>query len=302
MSKIVITGAFSYTGKYITRHLLEKGNEVITLTNHPNRPDPFAGQVKAFPLDFGQASRLTEVLSGADVLVNTYWVRFDRGSVTQPGAVENTRTLVMAARAAGVRRIVHISVTNPSLDSHLPYFHGKAENEQSVRDSGLSYSILRPTLIFGQEDILINNIAWIMRRFPFFPQIGDGRYKLQPVFVDDLAQIACQSIFEQTNSVLDVIGPETFTFDELVSLIGRKIGWARPILHFPPALALQAARLLSLFIGDVLLTKEEVQGLMAGLLVSSDPPRGVSKLSDWLAANRATVGMKYANEIARHYR
>ena len=166
----------------------------------------------------------------------------------------------------------------------------------------MSYSILRPTLIFGQEDILINNIAWILRRLPFFVQIGDGRYKLQPVFVDDLAQIACQSVYENANSVLDVIGPETYSFDDMVSLIGQKLGCPRPILHFPPALALQAARLLSLFIGDVLLTKEEVEGLMAGLLVSSDPPRGATKFSDWLAANRASVGMKYASEIARHYR
>jgi len=302
MSKIVVTGAFSYTGKYITRHLLNEGAQVITLTNHPDRPDPFEGRVKAFPLDFGQESRLAAIMNGADVLVNTYWVRFDRGSVTQPGAVENTRALLRAARAAGVRRVVHISVTNPSLDSYLPYFSGKAANEQSVMASGMSYSILRPTLIFGQEDVLINNIAWLLRRFPFFAQIGDGRYKLQPVFVDDLAEIACQSVYESTNTVLDITGPETLSFDELVRLIGQKIGCPRPILHFPPALALQAARLLSLFIGDVLLTKEEVQGLMAGLLVSTDPPRGATRLSDWLEQNRALVGVKYANEIARHYR
>jgi len=300
--KVAVTGAFSYTGKYITRHLLDKGAEVITLTNHPNRPDPFDGRVKAFPLDFSQESRLTSSLSGADVLVNTYWVRFDRGKVTQPGAVENTRTLMRAAKAAGVRRVVHISITKPSLDSNLPYFYGKAVNEQSVTDSGMSFSILRPTLIFGQEDILINNIAWILRHFPFFVQIGDGRYKLQPVFVDDLAEIACQSIYKPGNSVLDVTGPETYSFDNLVRLIGQKIGHARPILHFPAEAALQAARLLSLFIGDVLITKEEVQGLMAGLLVSSDPPRGTTSLSGWLSANRATVGVKYASEIVRHYR
>ena len=302
MAKIVVTGAFSYSGKYITRRLLDQGAEVITLTNHPNRPDPFAGRVKAFPLDFSQPGKLTEILGGADVLVNTYWVRFDRGSVTQPGAVENTRTLIQAARAAGVRRLVHTSITNPSLDSHLPYFHGKALNEQWVTESGLSYSILRPTLIFGREDILINNIAWILRRFPFFPQIGDGQYKLQPVFVDDLAQVACRSVYMQTNSVLDVTGPETYTFDELVRLIGKKVGHPRPILHFPPSMALLGARLLSLFIGDVMLTKEEVQGLMAGLLVSPDPPLGATSLSDWLTSNRATVGVKYASEIARHYR
>jgi uncharacterized protein YbjT (DUF2867 family) len=300
--KIVVTGAFSYTGKYIARRLLDRGEQVVTLTNHPNRPDPFAGKVKALPLDFRQFDTLVNHLGGADVLVNTYWVRFDRSSVTQPGAVENTRTLLRAARAAGVRRILHISITNPSSASSLPYFSGKAANEQIVLDSGLSYTILRPTLIFGQEDILINNIAWILRRFPFFAQIGDGRYKLQPVYVDDLAEIACQSVFRDTNEILDVTGPETFSFDDLVRLIGRKIGSPRPILHFPAELAFQAARFISLFIGDVLITREEVQGLMAGLLVSPDPPLGSTHLSDWLEANRATVGMHYASEVARHYK
>ena len=300
--KIVVTGAFSYTGKYITRRLLDKGEQVITLTNHPDRPDPFGGRVQAFPLDFGQVDGLTARLAGADVLVNTYWVRFDRGSITQSGAVENTRTLVQAAQAAGVRRLVHISITNPSSVSHLPYFSGKAANEQAVFDSGVSYSILRPTLIFGKEDILINNLAWILRRFPFFAQIGDGQYKLQPVYVDDLADIACQSVYSRENTVLDITGPETYSFDEMVALIGRKIGHPRPILHFPASFALQAARFISLFIGDVLLTQEEVDGLMAGLLVSSDRPRASTRLSDWLEANRETVGQKYASEIARHYK
>jgi uncharacterized protein YbjT (DUF2867 family) len=300
--RIVVTGAFSYTGKYITYNLLDKGEEVLTLTNHPDRPDPFEGRVKAFPLDFGKENSLTDHLAGADVLVNTYWVRFDRGMVTQADAVENTRTLVRAAQAAGVQRIIHISVTNPSAGSRLPYFRGKAANEQTVVTSGISYSILRPTLIFGKEDILINNIAWILRHFPFFAQMGDGQYRLQPVYVEDLAEIACQSIYKQENSVLEVTGPEIYSFDDLVRLIGQKIGHPRLILHIPALLALQAARILSLFIGDVLITKEEVDGLMAGLLVSSDPTRGSTRLSSWLEANRETVGKVYASELDRHYK
>ncbi len=300
--RIAVTGAFSYTGKYITRQLLERGEQVLTLTNHPNRPDPFGGKVKAFPLDFSQENILVNALTGAEVLVNTYWVRFDRGTITQAGAVENTRTLMRAARAAGVQRVIHISITNPSAVSPLPYFSGKAANEQAVIYSGMSYSILRPTLVFGKEDILINNIAWILRRFPFFAQIGDGQYKVQPVYVEDVAQIASQSVYNRENSVFDVVGPETYTFDELVRLVGSKTGHPRPIIHFPASLALQAARLISLFVGDVMLTKDEVAGLMAGLLVSQEPPRGRTSLSSWLEANRETVGVKYASELVRHYK
>ncbi len=299
--KIALTGAFSFTGKYVARRLMDRGAEVITLTGHPDRPDPFGGRVRPFPLDFDDEKGLMAHLRGAEALVNTYWVRFDRGTNTQARAVENTRRLVRAAREAGVRRIVHVSITQPSLDSPLPYFRGKAENERTVAESGLSYAILRPTLVYGDEDILINNIAWLLRRFPFFAQIGDGRYRLQPVFVDDLAELICRALDERQNSIRDAVGPDVFVFDELVRLIGEKIGHPRPILHLPPALALAASRLLSLGVGDVMLTRDEVDGLMADLLTSSAPPLGKTRLADWLHAHRETVGARYASELARHY-
>jgi NADH dehydrogenase len=299
--KIAVTGAFSYSGKYITRRLLERGEDVITLTGHPNRPDPFAGKVKAYPLKFEDDTELAASLDGAQTLYNTYWVRFDRGENTQPRAVEKTRKLVRAAVRAGVQRIVHISITNPSPDSHLPYFWGKAANEQTVIESGLSYAILRPTVLFGAEDILINNIAWLLRRFPIFAVPGNGRYRLQPVFVDDLAKLAVDVGYTQDKVVWDAVGPDIFTFGELVRLIGRTLRLNRSLLHVPPRLALAAAQFLSLFVGDVLLTPEEVDGLMAGLLVSSEPPRCTTRLGDWLEENKESVGMRYASELKRHY-
>jgi len=299
--KIAVTGAFSYSGKYITRHLLARGEQVITLTNHPNRPDPFEGRVRAFPLDFADASSLTSSLRGADALVNTYWIRFDQGANTQPEAVTNTRRLVDAAAAAGVKRIVHISITNPSADSRLPYFWGKAANEKAVTDSGMSYAILRPTVLFGAEDILINNIAWLLRHFPFFALPGDGSYRLQPVFVDDLAALAAQAVFERGDSVRDAVGPDIFSFREMVELIGAKVGARKPLVNVPPRLALTAAQALSLFVRDVMLTPEEVDGLMAGLLVSKDSPLCKTRLGDWLEENKASVGVRYASELKRHY-
>lgn len=298
--KNAVTGAFSYSGKYITRRLLAQGHEVITLTGHPNRPDPFEGKVKAFPLDFDEQG-MARSLARVDTLYNTYWVRFDRGDNTQPQAVENTRKLVNAAKAAGVRRIVHISITNPSADSHLPYFWGKAANEKAVMESGLSYAILRPTVLFGAEDVLINNIAWLLRRFPFFGQIGDGRYRIQPVFVDDVARLAVEAGARDDNLVWDAVGPDIFSFDEMVRLIGEKIGHHKPIAHIHPRLALTAARAISLAVGDVVLTPEEVDGLMAGLLVSQEPPRAQTSLASWLDANKHSVGAVYASELKRHY-
>lgn len=298
---IAVTGAFSYSGKYITRRLIARGENVITLTNHPHRPDPFGGRVQPFPLNFADASSLASSLRNVDVLVNTYWVRFDKGANTQPAAVENTKRLVDAAVEAGVKRIVHISIANPSAESHLPYYWGKAANEKAVTDSGLSYAILRPTVLFGTEDILINNIAWLLRRFPFFALPGDGSYGIQPVFVDDLAALAADAVYEKNNSVRDAVGPDIFTFREMVQLIGKRIGASRPLFNAPPRLALTAAQFLSLFVRDVMLTPEEVDGLMANLLVSKDPPLCKTSLGDWLEENKSTVGTKYASELERHY-
>ena len=299
--KVCVTGAYSYSGKYIARRLLERGEKVITLTGHPDRADPFNGQVEAYPLDFEDKAELIESLKGVSIFFNTYWVRFDKGANTQPRAVENTHELVNAAVKAGVERIVHISITNPSPDSHLPYFWGKAANEQAVIDSGLSYAILRPTVLFGVEDILINNISYLLRRFPFFFIPGDGSYKLQPVFVDDLAELAVYYGYTQENVVLDAVGPEIYTFKEMVRLISHVLNLNRSFLNVPPSLALAAAKLLSLFVKDVLLTPEEIDGLMAGLLVSADPPHCEKKLSEWLLENKASVGMRYASELKRHY-
>ena len=298
--KIAVTGAFSYSGKYITKRLLERGEEVITLTGHPNRPDPFGGKVKAYPLDFDEAG-MTRSLLGVDVLVNTYWVRFDKGENTQPRAVENTRKLVNAAKAAGVKRIVHISIANPSADSHLPYYWGKAANEKAVMESGLSYAILRPTVLIGKEDILINNIAFLLRRLPIFLIPGDGSYGIQPVYIEDLADLVVEGVYSKDNYVIDAVGPDSYTFKELAQLIGAKIGAKRPMISVPPRLALMTAQFLSLFVGDVILTPEEVDGLMANLLVSKQPARGKTAFRDWLEANQSTIGTKYASELKRHY-
>ncbi len=171
----VVTGAFGYTGKYITRRLLDAGRRVRTITGHPKRANCFGNQVEIAPMDFSDHAGLVRSLRGASVLYNTYWVRFNHGRATFDEAVANSRVLIQAAKEAGVRKIVHLSIANPSLDSHLPYYSGKAQVEKAIMDSGLSYAILRPTVIFGIEDILINNIAWFARHFPYsrFPVPAD---------------------------------------------------------------------------------------------------------------------------------
>jgi len=241
-------------------------------------------------------------MEGADTLYNTYWVRFPRGRVTFEGAVANTRNLIRAAEIAGVRRIVHTSITNASIDSRLPYFRGKGYVEEAIDRSRLSYAIVRPTVVFGTEDVLINNITWALRGFPAFPIFGSGDYRIQPVSVEDLARIAVSAGREQDNLVIDAVGPETYTFKELVWLIAERVGSRARLLHIRSGLALALTKVVGLLVNDVVLTRDEVEGLMAGLLVSERPPAGKALFSAWLAENSANIGRSYTSELARHYR
>jgi NADH dehydrogenase len=295
----VVTGAFGYSGKYIAARLLDAGHRVRTLTNSLQRENPFGSAVEAHPYNFDDPGALARSLEGAHVLINTYWVRFDHKDFTHTQAVRNTLRLFEAARQAGVPRVVHVSITNPSLNSALPYFRGKAELEAALRGSGLSYAILRPTVLFGREDILINNIAWMLRRFPVFGVFGDGNYQLQPIYVDDLAQLAVESASALNDTVIDAIGPETFTYRKLVSTIGDAIGRRRPIVSIPPRLGVAVAGVVGRIVGDVIVTREEVTGLMQNLLVTSSPPAGRTALSEWIVQHRDTLGRRYSSELAR---
>ncbi len=297
----VVTGAFGYTGKYIARRLLDQGSRVRTLTRTPVYRSPFGDHVEVRPLDFGDPSGLAASLEGADILYNTYWVRFARGGVTHDTAVENSRALLRAAVEAGVRRVVHVSITNATQDSPLPYFRGKALVETAVRDSGLSYAIVRPTVLFSPEDILINNIAWFLRRFPLFPIPGRGGYPVQPVFVDDVARLAVEAGAGADDVAIDAVGPETFTFEEMVRLLARRVGSRSRLVRTPPSAALLAARIAGRLVRDVVLTKDELDGLMAGLLASADPPTAPTRFTEWLEAEGASLGQRYASELTRHY-
>jgi len=305
-AKVVITGAFSYTGKYATRLLLNRGYEVCTLTNHPpksvpDRPGLFDERVQVFPLDFDRPRDLRRDLRGASTLINTYWVRFPRGKTNFETAVRNSRILIAAAQDAGVRRIVHVSIANPSTESPLGYYRGKARVEDAVKASGLSYAILRPTVIFGAEDILINNIAWFVRHLPVFGIPGDGRYGIRPIYVGDMARLLVESAERIENSVIDAVGPETFSFEELVRLIAVRVGRDVRLVHMPKVLAYLFTWLAGWIVKDVVLTWEEYRGLMDNLLAPGDFATGETRLTDWLLENATGLGKEYASEVGRHY-
>ena len=296
----IVTGAYGFLGKYITKKLLQIGHDVKTLTNSPDRENPFGDKVKPIPFNFDNPLELQKSLEGVSVLYNTYWVRFNYPPYfTFKKAVENSKILFDAAKRAGVKRIVHVSITNPSLDSPLEYFRGKAILEKLLMESGISYAILRPAVIFGKEDILINNIAWFLRKFPVFGVFGDGMYKLQPIYVEDFAKLAVKLGNKSENIVIDAVGPEIFTYRELVKTIGEIIGKKRPVVSIPPKIGYFVGYISGKIIGDVIITKDEIKGLMSDLLYTDSSPTGNKKLTEYLRENKDRVGIKYRSELKR---
>ena len=299
-----VTGATG-TGRYITQLLLQQGHRVQSITGHPQRENPFGDQVPLHPFDFDQPEELVKTLQDTDTLFNTYWIRVDHGGRTHQQCVEQTRVMFQAAREAGVRRIVHVSITNADPGSDLPYFQGKGQLEEALRElEDVSHAILRPTILYSAEDILLNNIAWTLRKFPAVFLPGRGEYGIQPVFVQDLAELAVQMGEGQKNVEIDAVGPEVYSYAMLVKTIRSKIGARCAVLPMPDSITYLAGKALGLMLGDIVLTRDEIKGLSRGLLVSrsGDLAPCPTKLSEWLDKNAYGLGHRCASELQRHYR
>ncbi len=296
---IAVTGALGYSGKYITEKLLSEGYNIVTLTNSIHKHNPFGDRIKILPLSFNSKDKLIEYLRPVEILINTYWVRFNHKKFNHNDAVKNTKILFDAAKIAGVKKIIHVSITNPDINSNLEYFHGKALLEDYLKQTVQEYAIIRPAVIFGKEDILINNIAWMIRHLPVFGVFGKGNYKLQPIYVGDMAQIIAEQCKTQGSVVVNAIGPETFTYKNLVKEIMKTINVKKRIINTPPAVGYLAGRLISFLKKDVTITRAEIKGLMNNLLYVEDKPAGTTKLSDWMKSNKNTLGKVYASELSR---
>lgn len=295
-----VTGAFGFTGRYIAARLLKAGNEVITLTSSPDRPNPFGGKIAPYPYDFERPEKMAEYLNGVDTLYNTYWVRFNHGGVTHEDAVCHTSALFKAAELAGVRRVVHISIANADRGSDLSYYRAKARLEEILAATALSYAIVRPAALFGEQGVLFNNIAWTLRHFPVFGVFGKGDYHIQPIYVDDLAAIMLELAQGRRNVTVNALGPEDFTYRELVRTLGRAIGCPRPMLRVPVWAGFMGTWLIGKLKGDIFLTGEELKALMGDLLhVPGAAATGGVKFSDWARANADKLGKSYSSELVR---
>lgn len=290
----VVTGALSYVGRAIAEELLARGEQVRSMSRRDAPDDPLRQRIEVAPLDFDDPD-----LRGATALYNTYWIRFERDGATFDQAVANTIRLFEAARQAGVERIVHISVANADRADDLAYFRGKHAVEDWLAESGLPHAIVRPTLVFGANDILVNNIAWIVRRSPLFLVPGRDEYLVQPVSVADTARIAADASIGTT---VDAAGPETIGFARLVTQVRNAVGARCFVVRGPRAAGLLIIRGVGVALRDVVVTKEELLGLERSLLTSSESPLGTESFSDWLGRNADVLGRGYVSELERNFR
>lgn len=297
-----VTGAFGFTGRAIAVRLLAEGRAVVTLARRVDQADPIAARLSIYPLDFARPDRLAEALAGVDTLFNTYWIRFPWGAMTFERATEQSAVLFAAARDAGVRRLVHVSVVNADPAGDTPYVRAKGTLERRVAESGLDWAVVRPTLTYGPADILVNNLAWALRRLPVYGMPGDGRYPVQPVHVDDVARICLEAADGAGGVTVDAAGPETMAYRELVGIVRRAVRSRALVLPVPHGAVLAAARVLGLLVRDVVLTRHELLELSSGLLTSSAPPLGRISFAGWVAANADSLGRRWASELARNYR
>ncbi len=295
----VITGAESFIGKYISNLLITLNYKIRSFTN--KSIDQRRG-IEFHPYNFNNLEEVTKIFQGADYFFNTYWIRFNFKDKTFEKAYENTKSLIDCAKLAGVKKILHISITKANSLSPLKYFKYKGLIEEYIINSGVSYVILRPTVVFGKEDILINNIIWFLRRFPIFPIFGRGDYLIQPIYVLDLAKIAVEKALNSENSIIDCAGPEVFSFRELIQKIKSAIDSKSIIINLPTIIVFYLLKFLSFFLKDVILTKDEILALKGNLLHSKAPPLGKENLIEWIKKEKDCLGNGYRSELLRHYK
>jgi uncharacterized protein YbjT (DUF2867 family) len=201
-----------------------------------------------------------------------------------------------------VRRIVHTSITNPSLDSPYPYFRGKAVVERILAGTPVPSAIVRPAILFGGDGVLVNNIAWLLRRAPVFAIGGRGDYRVRGIHVDDLARLCVRLGAGSHTVTVDAVGPQSVTFREMVDAIRVAVGSRARVVSVPGPVLVGLSSMLGAALRDTLLTRDEYRAMADGLADSAAPATGETAFTDWVAAHGPELGRVYANELDRHFR
>ncbi|WP_374713448.1 complex I NDUFA9 subunit family protein [Symbiobacterium terraclitae] len=250
MAVVLVAGGTGFIGSHIVRRLLADGHRVIAMSRSPGRAQGRLPEgVELRRGDTADASTLGTALEGVEVVVAA--IQFPNHPVENPRRGhtyvkvdgEGTVRLVEAARRAGVRRFVYMSGAGTREGQTKPWFLAKLMAEKAVRESGIPYTIFRPSWVYGPEDRSLNKFAAFARVLPFVPVIGSGRTRVQPLYVGDLAAAVAASLGTEAavNQTYEIGGPEELTMDEIIRTMLRVMGRRRPLLHAPAGLVKLAA-------------------------------------------------------------
>ena len=243
---VAITGATGFVGRHIASLLLRRGHRVRALVRDPRRAERLKTQgAELVAGSLEDSGALTALLDGAHSAVHLVGIIVEWGPATFTAVhVDGTRRLLEAARGAGVRRFVHMSALGARADARAtPYHRTKWQAEELVRTSAIPFAILRPSLISGPESVPIRTLVRLHRWSPVIPIFGDGRFPIQPVWIEDLA-MAFALALERPDimGTFELGGPAVLTYESFVRAIGRATGHPRPLVHVPLTLVRWAAR------------------------------------------------------------
>ncbi len=240
--RVFVTGATGFVGQYVVAALHAQGHEVVALVRpgHRARLKPLAQDVSVVYGDVTEASTLEGALRGCEAVINLVGILREaplRGISFERVHVEGTRNLIEAARMAGIRRFVQMSANGVKPEG-TPYQVSKYAAEQLLKQSGLDWTIFRPSVIVGDtlgRTGFVDEIAQLMTFALFFPLFGDGAYRLQPICVTDVAAVFARSLSlsDSIRQVYALGGPEVISYRELVARIARAVG--KPWLPLVPS-------------------------------------------------------------------
>ncbi len=265
---IALTGATGFVGRHVADTLIARGHAVRALARHPERAGRLAARgAQIVSGDLSDVDALRALAGGADVLVHLVGIIVETGAATFAAVhVEGTRAALAAARAAGVRRVVHMSAVGARDDPAATRYHRtKWQAEELVRESRLPHVIFRPSLVNGPENVPIRILARLHRLLPAVPVFGDGTFPTQPVWVGDVAQaFALAAERAELVGTFELGGPQVLTYEEFVLAIGRAVGRPRRLVHVPLGLVRVAARGFDVLGPAAPITTDQLQMLVEG--------------------------------------
>ena len=234
---ILVTGGTGFVGSHLIKGLRQEELPVRAMVRNPEKARDLRDLgVEVVPGDVSDKASLEKAVQGIERVVHLVGIIQEASGATFQGVhVDGTRSLVEAARKAGVRHFLFQSALGTRANAESRYHRSKWEAEELVRNSGIPSTILRPSLIYGPGDQFTIRLSEMIRLSPVLPIIGSGRSKVQPIFINDVVACIVKTVTSDAylNELYEIGGPEQLTYEEVTRAIAAALGVSRPALHLP---------------------------------------------------------------------